>query len=146
MTESNMRHVVYVAEVADRPGTVHAIAAVFAHRGLSMRALIADASRQPARILVPFIGSERQCTMVEQVIARLHHVRDLRVLPADAPELRASAVCSLATPPPDLPGIDIHAAGDRWVLSGSYGDIERAIEQLRRDDTLLDVFHTVAVL
>ncbi|GAC1629100.1 MAG: hypothetical protein NVS9B10_19820 [Nevskia sp.] len=120
--------VVYVMDVADRPGIAHAIAAVFAHRGLSMRALIADAHRRPPRILVVFNGTPRQARLVAQVLARLHDIHGVRMLPADSAELRAVALCRGGRGPiPDLGAVSVQQLGEAWLLSGSYVEVETAL-------------------
>lgn len=118
---------VYVMDVADRPGIAHAISAVFAHRGLSMRALIADAHRSPPRILVVFEGTQRQQKLVGQVLARLHDVQRVRALPADSPELRAIAICHARTGLPAVTDVSLQSLGDSWLLSGSYAAVDRAL-------------------
>ncbi|WP_028006672.1 hypothetical protein [Solimonas flava] len=148
MTESlPLRHVVYVVEVAEKPGIVHALAAVFAHRGLSMRSFIADAVRRPPRILIPFEGTPRQCRLLAQVIARLHDVLGLRVLDAGAAELQASALCRLDAPPPALAGISWREGGDgTWQMSGAYLAVDRALAELAAGGQLRESFRTLAVL
>lgn len=145
---SATQRVVYVMEVADRPGIMHAIAAVFAHRGLSMQALVADAHRTPPRILVVFDGTPRQCRLVEQVLARLHDVHRIRSLAADAPEVRAFAVChdKGGAALPELIGVSAQQLGDTWLLSGSYVAVDAALAQLRAADRIDEVSRSLVAL
>jgi len=121
--------VVYVLDVAERPGIAHAISAVFAHRGLSMRALIADAHRSPARVLVVFEGTARQRRLVAQVLVRLHDVQAVRTLPADSPELRAIAICRANAGLPAIPDVSMQSLGSSWLLSGTYAAVDRALSR-----------------
>lgn len=147
MTEpSSARRVVYVIEAAERPGIVHAIAAVFAHRGLSMRALIADASRSPPRILVVFHGTGRQCRMVEAVLGRLHNVHSVRMLDEAAPELQATALCRLSGTAVVEDGLAVQPLGDKLLLSGSYAAVERALARLDAEGLLIEAFRTLVAL
>lgn len=151
MTEAAMvppavRRVVYVIETADRPGIVHAIGAVFAHRGLSMHALVADASRSPPRILIVFHGSPRQCRMVAAVLARLHDVIGVRMLDEESPELHSSALCRLAGIPPPMPGVSVQLLPEGALLSGRHAAVEQALARLDADGLLLGAFRTVVAL
>lgn len=119
--------IVYVMDVAERPGIAHAISAVFAHRGLSMWALIADAHRRPPRVLAVFEGTQRQQKLVGQVLARLHDVQRVRALPADSPELRAIAICHARAGLPAMTDVSLQSLGDAWLLSGSYAAVDRAL-------------------
>jgi hypothetical protein len=149
MTEADgSTTVVYVMDVADRPGIVHAIAAVFAHRGLSMRALIADAHRRPPRILAIFNGTSRQARLVSQVLARLHDINSVRMLSADSEELHAVAVCRVGEAAlPELgAAVSIQKAGNAWLLSGSYAAIESALAILRESGCGLEVSRSLVAL
>jgi len=149
MTEADgSTTVVYVMDVADRPGIVHAIAAVFAHRGLSMRALIADAHRRPPRILAIFNGTSRQARLVSQVLARLHDINSVRMLSADSEELHAVAVCRVGEAAlPELgAAVSIQKAGNAWLLSGSYAAIESALAILRESGCRLDISRSLVAL
>lgn len=128
---SDAATVVYVLDVADRPGIVHAIGAVFAHRGLSMLGLVADAHRRPPRILVVFKGTRRQQRLVSQVLARLHDIHAVRTLPSESPELRAFAMCRGVKAMPGLADVGVQKLGDAWLLSGSYAEVETALATLR---------------
>lgn len=141
-----LKDVVYLAEVADRPGVAHAISAVFAHRGLSIKALVADTSHAPPRILVAFRGTERQCRLVEQVLQRLHHVHSVRSFPIDAPQLRALAVCRATGELPALSEVRVQPLGETHLLHGTYGAVERAIESLMAQDLISDVSRTIVAL
>ena len=139
--------VVFVMDVADRPGIAHAIAAVFAHRGLSMRALIADAHRRPPRILVVFNGTPRQSRLVAQVLARLHDVHGVRMLPSDSAELHAVALCrGVNDAIPELRDVDIQRLGDIRLLSGRYVDVEAALLTLQDAGMAIDVSRSLVVL
>ncbi|MDT0496947.1 hypothetical protein RM530_06150 [Algiphilus sp. W345] len=142
----SLQDVVYLCEVAERPGVVHSIAAVFAHRGLSIKALVADTSHSLPRILVAFRGTVRQCRMVEQVLRRLHHVHGVRTFPIDAPELRALAICRTQGELPVLPGVREQSLGDTSLLSGTYGAVELAIKQLLEQGLVSDVSRTFVAL
>lgn len=143
MTEQG---VVYVLEVADRAGVAHAIAAVFAHRGLSMRSFVTDTGRRPPRILVSFRGTPRQCRMVEQVLARLHHVVGVRVLDEESPELHAVAVFRCAGVLPDLPEVTVQRHGETCVLLGGYGAVERALLRIAASCAVGEVSRSLAAL
>lgn len=138
--------VVYVLEVADRPGIVHSIAAVFAHRGLSIHGLVADTGRKPPRILVVFEGTPRQQRLVEQVLARLHHVHQLRVVPANSPQLRAVAICRALGPLPALDDVVAQLDEDRALLSGSYVAVDAALEQLLQAGLVSEVSRSLVAL
>jgi acetolactate synthase small subunit len=129
---------VYVLQVTERPGIVHAIAAVFAHRGLSMRGLVADAHSRPPRVLVAFRGTQRQCRMVEQVLARLHDVHSVRALEEDSAQLRAFALCHAHAALPDMPDLSIQAQGETSLLSGSYAAVDRALERFVAEGLVSD--------
>ncbi|WP_428311700.1 hypothetical protein [Hydrocarboniphaga sp.] len=140
------RQVVYVLEVADRPGIMHSVAAVFAHRGLSMHALVADTGRKSPRILVVFEGTPRQQQLVEQVLARLHHVHQLRMLPASSPELRAFAVCRLLGPLPLLDEVLAQVDDDHATLSGRYAAVDAALEHLLQAGVVSDISRSLVAL
>lgn len=129
--------VVYVLDVVERPGIAHAISAVFAHRGLSMRALIADAHRSPARVLVVFEGTPRQRRLVAQVLVRLHDVTAVRTLAADSPDLRAIAICRANDGLPADPDVSMQSMGASWLLSGTFVAVERALSRWQ-DAGLID--------
>ena len=137
--------VVYVLDVADRPGIVHAIGAVFAHRGLSMLGLVADAHRRPPRILVVFAGTRRQQRLVSQVLARLHDIHAVRTLPAESPELRAFAMCRGVRAMPALADVGVQKLGDAWLLSGSYSEVEVALAGLRAAGIEAEVSRSLVV-
>ncbi|MDB5970903.1 MAG: hypothetical protein JWQ90_3353 [Hydrocarboniphaga sp.] len=143
---STDRQVVYVLEVADRPGIMHSIAAVFAHRGLSIHGLVADTGRKPPRILVVFEGTPRQQTLVEQVLARLHHVHQLRMLPAISPQLRAVAICRTLGPLPLLDDVVAQLDDGMALLSGSYAAVDTALEQLLRTGLVSEVSRSLVAL
>ena len=138
--------VVYVLEADDRAGVMHAIAAVFAHRGLSMHSLLADTGRKPSRILVSFAGTERQQKLVQQVLSRLHHVQSVRVLRTDAPELHAIAVGRLCGPLPALSEVIAQTHGDAVMLSGRYADVEAAVQALESQGLIADVARSLVAL
>lgn len=138
--------VVYVLEADDRAGVMHAIAAVFAHRGLSMHSLLADTGRKPSRILVSFAGTERQQKLVQQVLTRLHHVQGVRVLRTDSPELRAIAVGRLCGPLPELAEVIAQTHGDAVMLSGRYRDVEAAVSELESKGLIADVARSLVAL
>lgn len=140
------RQVVYVIEVADRPGIMHSIAAVFAHRGLSIHGLVADTGRKPPRILVVFEGTPRQQTLVEQVLARLHHVHELRMLPASSPQLRAVAICRSLGPLPLLDDVVAQLDDDRALLSGSYAAVDAALEKLQQAGLVSEISRSLVAL
>lgn len=148
MTEpAHAMDVVYVIDVAERPGIVHAIAAVFAHRGLSMRALYADAQRRPPRVLVVFSGTPRQVRLVAQVLARLHDIHDVRLLPADSPELHAVALCRGGPGlPPALEAVGVQQLADGWLLSGPHAAVELAVARLREAGLAEAVSRSLVVL
>jgi len=140
------RQVVYVLEVADRPGIMHSIAAVFAHRGLSIHGLVADTGRKPPRILVVFEGTPRQQTLVEQVLARLHHVHQLRMLPASSPQLRAVAICRTLGPLPLLEGVVAQLDDDMALLSGSYAAVDAALDRLTEAGLVSEISRSLVAL
>jgi hypothetical protein len=149
MTEpafASARGVVYLLEVADRPGLVHAIAAVFAHRGLSMRAFVADASRTPPRILVVFRGTARQCRLVERVLARLHDVHSVRAMDEDSLELRAMAVCRPTGDWPALAEVEVQPLGETRLLSGRYGAVEAALARLTAEGLVSEAARSLVAL
>jgi hypothetical protein len=152
MTESTalpspvLQGVVYVIEVADRPGLVHAIAAVFAHRGLSMRAFFADTSRSPPRILVLFRGTPRQCRMVGQVLVRLHDVHSLRIVDENAAELRAMALCRPTAPWPAFEEVEVQALGETCLMSGRHAAVEAALARLTADGLVTGVSRALVAL
>jgi acetolactate synthase small subunit len=140
------RQVVYVLEVADRPGIMHSIAAVFAHRGLSIHGMVADTGRKPPRILVVFEGTPRQQALVEQVLARLHHVHQLRTLPANSPQLRAVAICRTLGPLPLLDDVVAQVDDDRALLSGSYVAVDAALDQLLAAGLVSEISRSLVAL
>lgn len=146
--ESVLQRVVYVIDVDDRPGIMHAIAAVFSHRGLSMQALVADTHRQQPRILVVFEGTGRQCQLVEQVLARLHDVQQIRTLRTDAPELRAFAICRLNGPlmPETVPDVGVQRNGNEYQIFGSYDAVDAALRRLQQDAAVDAVSRSLVVL
>jgi len=145
--DQGQRRVVYVIDVDDRPGIMHAIAAVFSHRGLSMLALVADTHRQQPRILVVFEGSDRQCRLVEQVLARLHDVQQIRTLPTSAPELRAFAICRLSAPlTAEFPGVEVRQDRNECQLWGGYDAIDAALSRLQQSGAIEAVSRSLVVL
>lgn len=138
--ESPLQGAVFVIEVADRPGVVHSIAAVFAHRGLSIESFVAETGRERPRVLVVFRGTARHCRIVEQVLARLHHVLSVRTLPTDSAELRALAFCHIKGNLPAFPAVTQQSlAPDRALLIGSYAAVENAVAELRREGSVSEV-------
>ena len=145
--EPVQRGVVFVLDVEERPGILHAIAAVFAHRGLSIRALVADASRHAPRILVAFRGTPRQCRRVEQVLGRLHDVQRLRVLADDAPEIHAAAMCHfLGGDVPPLGGVECRREAGTLLLSGRYAAVVAAVDRLELTGQLQETFLSLVAL
>lgn len=141
-----LRGVVYVLEVTDRAGLVHAVAAVFAHRGLSMRAFVADTSRAPSRVLVVFRGTARQCRLVGQVLARLHDVHDVRVIDEDSAELRATALCRPTGIWPSLEEVEVQTQGEVRLVSGRHAAVEAALAGLTTAGLVGEVSRALMVL
>lgn len=137
---------VFAVEVSDRPGMLNAVASVFADRGLSIESLVAETGRKPSRILVVFRGTARQCRQVEQVLPRLHHVHRVQRLPIDAASLHAIALCRLQGDAPELPGVKSQPLGEHLLLSGSYGAVGDAVEQLRSSGQLLEFSRSLVAL
>lgn len=146
MTDPATPGVVYVLEVADRPGLVHAIAAVFAHRGLSMRSFVADTSRTPPRILVVFRGTARQSRLLERVLARLHDVHSIRVVDEDSAEVRAMAVCRPAGDWPPLAEVEVRQLGETRLISGRHGAVDRALSELAAAGLVAESFRSLVVV
>ncbi len=139
--------IVYVLEVADRPGVMHAIAAVFSHRGLSIYSLLADNGRKLSRVLVSFRGTDRQHLLVERVLTRLHNVTSVRALHADSPELRAIAIGRVTGELPDMPELIVQRQGeDVVVLTGRYTDVESAVSRLEAEDRVSAVACSLVAL
>lgn len=135
--------VAYVIDATERPGMVHSIAAVFAHRGLSMDALVADTNRSDPRIVVLFHGTPRQCRMVAHVLPRLHDVRRVQVLPLDSPLLRAVVLCDVDGPLPPLAEVDVHEVSGHLLLLGRYQAVDDALQPLRERQTVRELSRTV---
>lgn len=145
-TPSTLQTVVYILDVAEKPGIANAITAVFAHRGLSIEAVVADAGRRPPRILVVFTGTPRQCRMVEHVLQRLHDVYAVRCVDDDAAELRAVAFCRTSGALPALAGVEVRAAGDASLVSGSYRAVQAALARWSDDGLIVDVSRSLVAL
>jgi hypothetical protein len=125
---------------------VHAIAAVFAHRGLSMRSFVADTGRTPPRILVVFRGTARQCRLLQRVLVRLHDVHSVRVIAEDAPELRAMAVCRPTGDWPALPEVDIQSLGETRLISGRLAAVDAALAQLAAGNLVAETARSLVAL
>ena len=142
--------VVYALTVADRPGIAQAVAAVFAHRGLSMNALVADSARVPTRLLVEFYGTPRQQTMIRRALERLHHVEACTCRPVDAPELRAVALCQLQPRArwPRLGGVEVDSSDIKGakLIHGQLAAVNAALETLRGSGKLEAVSRSIVAL
>jgi acetolactate synthase small subunit len=138
--------IVFVIEAADRPGIMHAIAAVFSHRGLSMHSLVADTGRKPPRILVSFLGPERQRRLVEQVLQRLHYVQSVRVLRSDSPELRAIATARVLDTLPDMADVLVQRHGDIVVITGTYAAVDAVVTRLQHEQRIESVARSLVAL
>lgn len=127
-----LQGVAYVIDATERAGMVHSIAAVFADRGLSMDALVADNSRADPRIIVVFRGTPRQARMVGHVLPRLHDVRAVQMLALDSPQLRAAVLCEIDEPLPDLNAVRLHPVGEYQLLTGTYEAVAQALLSLKK--------------
>jgi len=135
--------VAYVIDATERPGMVHSIAAVFAHRGLSMEALVADTTRSDPRIIVVFRGTPRQCRMVAHVLPRLHDVRSVQVLALDSPQLRAVALCEKIEGLPAFDDIDARPFDEYLLVTGNYEAVDRRLRECRDRFGLIELSRTV---
>ncbi len=91
MTEPSFgRRWVLVAEAEDRPGSLNAISAVFASRGVNFETTIAsvEAAEAIGSIVGVFRTGERRARLLQRTVERLDHVRRARVLPDDDPSVR----------------------------------------------------------
>ena len=128
--------VVYCITAANRPGMAHSIAAVFAHRGLSIDTFVSDSAREPTRILAEFTGTNHQQHMVQRSLERLHYVTDLAGHPIASPRLRGVVLCMLRPRKrvPALANVELQHTGRELMIHGQLLAVTQALEVLRRKD------------
>lgn len=150
MTDATTQTVVFVITVDNRPGMAQAVAAVFAHRGLSIDTLVTDSGRTPTRLIVEFHGTPHHQRMIARALERLHHVSSVQVCADDAPGLVAVALVRLAPRRrmPRLTGVvvDTGAARGTRLIHGPLPAVRDALTRLQTDGIASEVARSLVAL
>ena len=109
----------FLLKLTDKPGGMELIAATFAHRGISLTAILGnDGTLDPnghATVLVTFTTTDARKEALQRTLARLARVVSVTEEPDDAPGARVVALVRLA---PDAPAPDMLPSGTVERLCG----------------------------
>lgn len=122
--------------VEDRSGASAALTGVFSERGVSFGSISTlDVHDGIGTLSVEFAASERLAHVLVRTLERLAVVREVALVPADDPGVRAVAVIHCPPPEVDTPEVAAWTEGEgceaTTVLSGPLTAVETAVAQLR---------------
>ncbi|WP_149204966.1 hypothetical protein [Actinotalea subterranea] len=137
--ERDAQWVAYVLG-AHRTGTVTALAQVFSARGVNFDSLsTSDIDGKTGLVVITFRATERRRRLLARTLERLAAVRDVRVVAADDPVVRAVVVvshqvgaASHAADDAGVPGPADQVPGRPLVVEGTLRDVERVAQDARR--------------
>ncbi|MGV8909240.1 MAG: ACT domain-containing protein [Propionicimonas sp.] len=142
MTEAPkpQRYVAYL-RVADRPGTLTAVAEVVSTRGISIESFATGDFRDGSAVMsLVFTTSERLQQLIERTLNRLAVVQDVTVLPAGHPQVLATGVVH---PDPKLsfvPPADVAITwsgdvgnGEPLLIEGQLLEVEKVLAAARAE-------------
>lgn len=152
----------FVLKLTDRPGGMELIAATFAHRGVSLSTSLGnDGTLDPqgrATVLITFAATPAKKEALKGALGRLSRVSLLVEHPAGSPTLRTTAVVRLAAGapvpvlPPDVVGLvektndNVQTGDTTYLVVGPPDAVDALLAQLRAQDYVRDVMHTVIAL
>ncbi len=144
---------VFVVKAQDKPGALTAAASVFSNRGVSLNTILGSGmtptEAEGGRIIISFWANERKKDMLLRALQRLSSILQVQAYPYSSPELRAIGVirvdakADVSASEVQIELISNQGDSKSLLVTGSPPTVETMIENLRKQNALLDVVITV---